>query len=551
MLKKLTIQNYALIDQLDITPGSGLNIMTGETGAGKSIILGALSLILGQRAESKYFYNQEKKCIIEGRFEIGPYQLDGLFEEQDLDYEPESTLRREISADGKSRAFINDTPVTLAQLKSLGEQLIDIHSQHATLQIGTEAFQLLVLDSVAQNPALLQDYKSTFTLYRQTHKKWKALVERSQQANLEVEYHQYLFDELELARLHPDEQELLESEQQKLSHAEEIKRALLSANHLLNERDDAATSLLREALHQLRQVSAYLPTADGLLDRLDSSLIEIKDIAEEMAHMESVTLFDQRRLDEVGERLSTLYGLQQKHRVDTVEELMAIQEELGNKISAQANDQEELQHMEKETARLEADSLRLAQKLSASRSDSLVKVETAIRDTLAEVGIPNAVLRIELSLAEELRPNGQDQVRFLFSANKGQLPQPLNKVASGGELSRLMLAIKALIAKTSSLPTIIFDEIDTGISGEVALRVGNVMEKMADHMQVIAITHLPQIASKGSKHYKIYKEEQDDKTLSRMKVLGTYERTVEIAQMLSGSNPGDAALQHAKELLEN
>jgi DNA repair protein RecN (Recombination protein N) len=549
MLSRLSIKNYALIDELDIQPSKGLNILTGETGAGKSIILGALSLILGQRAESKYFYNQAQKCVIEGFFNIADYHLQGFFEEQDLDYEVETILRREISADGKSRAFVNDTPVTLTALKALGERLIDIHSQHATLEINTEDFQLMTLDSVAENNALLNQYQSSYKQYKQTNTALKELLEEVKQAQTEADYHQFLFDELAEAKLVADEQDLLEQEQNQLSHAEEIKRSLLAANFALNEQEQAAISLLKEAISQLQQAERYLPNLHELTERLQSSLIEIKDISEEIERTEQHTLFDEDRLSTVNDRLSLLFQLQQKHHVDDVPALILIKEELENKLLKNSSNDEKVEKLTLETAKLKKECEELAQQLTASRKKAIEIVQQEVVKVLTEVGMPNSILQVELSSSEQLRNSGQDSIRFLFSANKGQEPQPLNKVASGGELSRLMLAIKSLIAKTSALPTIIFDEIDTGISGEVALKVGNVMESMAKYMQVIAITHLPQIASKGQSHYQVYKADEQEKTRTNMRRLAQEERVVEIAQMLSGSNPGEAALQHAKELL--
>jgi DNA repair protein RecN (Recombination protein N) len=549
MLSRLSIKNYALIDELDIQPSKGLNILTGETGAGKSIILGALSLILGQRAESKYFYNQAQKCVIEGFFNIADYHLQGFFEEQDLDYEVETILRREISADGKSRAFVNDTPVTLTALKALGERLIDIHSQHATLEINTEDFQLMTLDSVAENNALLNQYQSSYKQYKQTNTALKELLEEVKQAQTEADYHQFLFDELAEAKLVADEQDLLEQEQNQLSHAEEIKRSLLAANFALNEQEQAAISLLKEAISQLQQAERYLPNLHELTERLQSSLIEIKDISEEIERTEQHTLFDEDRLSTVNDRLSLLFQLQQKHHVDDVPALILIKDELENKLLKNSSNDEKVEKLTLETARLKKACEELAQQLTASRKKAIEIVQQEVVKVLTEVGMPNSILQVELTSSEQLRNSGQDSIRFLFSANKGQEPQPLNKVASGGELSRLMLAIKSLIAKTSALPTIIFDEIDTGISGEVALKVGNVMESMANYMQVIAITHLPQIASKGQSHYQVYKADEQEKTRTNMRRLAQEERVVEIAQMLSGSNPGEAALQHAKELL--
>ncbi|MFC6099706.1 DNA repair protein RecN [Olivibacter domesticus] len=549
MLSRLSIKNYALIDELDIQPAKGLNILTGETGAGKSIILGALSLILGQRAESKYFYNQAQKCVIEGFFNIADYRLQDFFEEQDLDYEVETILRREISADGKSRAFVNDTPVTLTTLKALGERLIDIHSQHATLEINTEDFQLMTLDSVAENNTLLSQYKTSFKQYKQTNTALKELLEEVKQAQTEADYHQFLFDELAEAKLVANEQELLEQEQNQLSHAEEIKRSLLGANFALNDQEQATISLLKEAVSQLQQAERYLPNLHELTERLQSSLIEIKDIAEEIEKTEQHTLFDEERLSTVNDRLSLLFQLQQKHHVDNVSALIFIKDDLENKLLKNSSNDEQVEKLTLETAKLKKECEAFAHQLTESRKKAIQMVQQEVVKVLTEVGMPNSILQIELSSSEHLRNSGQDAIRFLFSANKGQEPQPLNKVASGGELSRLMLAIKSLIAKTSALPTIIFDEIDTGISGEVALKVGNVMESMANYMQVIAITHLPQIASKGQSHYQVYKADEQEKTRTNMRKLAQGERIVEIAQMLSGLNPGEAALQHAKELL--
>jgi len=549
MLSRLSIKNYALIDELDIKPSKGLNILTGETGAGKSIILGALSLILGQRAESKYFYNQEHKCIIEGFFHISEYHLKPFFDEQDLDYAEETILRREISADGKSRAFVNDTPVTLNVLKALGERLIDIHSQHATLEINTEDFQLMTLDSVGKNATLLNQYQETFRQYRQTNQRLKELLEEVKQAQTEADYHQFLFDELATAKLTAGEQESLEQEQNQLGHAEEIKRSLLGANLLLSEHEQPVIQSLKEALQQVQQAERYVPDLTELSQRLQSTLIEVKDISEEIERTEQSVLFDEDRLEAVNARLSLIYQLQQKHHVSTVEELLILQRELESKLLKLSSNDDEVAKLTAQHNELKKESEQFASILSDVRSQAVPIVQNEVAKVLGEVGMPNSVLAIELSSTEDLRLSGKDAVRFLFSANKGQVPQLLSKVASGGELSRLMLSIKSLIAKTSSLPTIIFDEIDTGISGEVALKVGDVMEEMAKHMQVIAITHLPQIASKGDTHYQVYKADEGNVTRTHMRQLKEEERVVEIAQMLSGSNPGEAALRHAKELL--
>lgn len=551
MLSRLSIKNYALIDHLDVYPDGGLNILTGETGAGKSIILGALSLILGQRMESKYFFNQSKKCIIEGAFQIKEYDLKPFFEEYDLDYEEETIIRREISADGKSRAFVNDTPITLANLKQLSEKLIDIHSQHATLSLGIESFQLITVDSVANNNVLLQQFKRTFSQYKQTSRRLSELKEQQVQAETEADYHQYLFDELQVAKLVEHEQQTLEQELDQLSHAEEIKRCLLASNYALAEQEPSAINLLKEALQELEQAAKYVPDLKELVNRLEAGYIEVKDLAAEINYREQDILLDETRLNWVNERLSLLYALQQKHRVKNIDALIQLRDELEQKLSTRAQYEEDMLQLEREANLLLQNSIKLATELSERRNAVIPQIENAVQDVLKEVGMPNCQFKITLKQAEALRFNGGDDIQFLFSANKGVAPLPVGKIASGGELSRLMLAVKALIAHHTSLPTIIFDEIDTGISGEVALKVGQIMEEMAQSMQVIAITHLPQIASKGERHYKVHKEETGTLTQTQLTQLDHTARTLEIAQMLSGSNPGDAAFTHAKELLDN
>lgn len=551
MLSRLSIQNYALIDSLDIHFDKGLNILTGETGAGKSIIMGGLSLILGQRIEGRYFFNQEKKCIIEGYFDVSGYQLEAFFEEQDLDYERETIMRREISVDGKSRAFVNDTPVTLNVLKALAEKLIDIHSQHATLQLNTESFQLFTLDSIAQNQPLRLQYVAAYRTYKTTVERLNTLKANAKQAGTEADYQQFLFDELANAKLESGEQEQLEIEQQQLEHAEEIKRNLFGVAHVLQEQEINAVVLLKEALSQLQQAERHMPSLSAQVERLQSAFIEVKDLGTEIGRIEQDITLDEERLATISERLDLLYTLQQKHRVDNVDGLVALRDELAEKLAALSSDDEEIVRLEVEVSRLKAEMLTLADQLSASRRAVIPHVQDEVSTVLRTVGMPNSQLHIILDLFEEesVRASGRDRIEFRFTANKGQDPQPVGKVASGGELSRLMLAIKSLIAKTSALPTIIFDEIDTGISGEVALKVGDIMERLADHMQVIAITHLPQIASKGNTHFKVYKIESVDKTATTITQLAQPERIQEIAEMLSGTNPGEAAVQHAAELL--
>ena len=553
MLSRLIIRNYALIENLDIAFSGKLNIITGETGAGKSIILGALSLILGQRIEGKYFFNQQKKCVIEGHFEIEAYPITAFFDDKDLDYEPSTVLRREISADGKSRAFINDTPVNLTVLRELGELLIDIHSQHATLEINNESFQLLVVDSIAANDLLLKNYQENYQHYKAVTQKLKTLEERSHQAKADADYYQFQYNELDEASLNDEfEQETLEQELNALSHAEEIKKSLITAATALTEDEQSTVILLKEALLQLQHAEKYLPEVHELAERLNSALIEIRDIAAEVDVLESSTTIDESRTDAVNERLSTIYNLQKKHRVTSIQELIKIREGLSEKLDSASTTDEEIERLKKESAALKDELVILSDTLSASRNEIIPTIEKRVREMLAEVGMPNAVLKIVNELLDEdsLGATGRNKIQFLFSANKGQDPAPMNKVASGGELSRLMLSIKSLMSNHIALPTIIFDEIDTGISGEVALKVGAIMERLSEGMQVIAITHLPQIASKGDAHYFVFKDEKNDTTHTDITLLTNDERVMEIAKMLSGENPGEFALQHARELLE-
>jgi len=570
MLQKLTISNYALIDNLEISFDKGLNILTGETGAGKSIILGALSLILGQRAEGRYFFNQQKKCVIEGLFKIEGFDLSTFFEDNDIDYETETVLRREISADGKSRSFINDTPVTLNVLKALGEKLIDIHSQHATLEINDPDFQLLVVDAVAKHDSLLSDYRSKFKAYKKSIANLQQLIADSDKAKTDLDYYQFQFDELEKASLATDEQLQLEQELYTLNNAEEIKRNLSGANYLMNEGETSAIIQLREAGHQLSSLEKFNPEITELYQRLNSAIIELKDIAAEIDSLEQSTHTNELRAEEVNTRLSLIYTLQKKHRVNTNAELLEIQEDLSNKIQQAIFGDEAIEKLQKQLAIDKEELEKLAGELSANRAKAIPVIEKQVLETLAEMGMGNSNLKIEnlvrksesqevgkpttASLLSDFRTSGLsdsgiDNIRFLFSANKGHALAEMSKVASGGELSRLMLSIKSLVAQNTALPTIIFDEIDTGVSGEVANKVGQIMEKLADNLQVITITHLPQIASKGQSHYFVYKDDEGATTYTRIKQLNQQERVLEIAKMLSGDKPGESALQNARELL--
>ena len=551
MLQKLSISNYALIDSLEISFGSGLNILTGETGAGKSIILGALSLILGQRAESRYFFNQQKTCVIEGTFSVGDFHLKQFFEDNDLDYEAETVLRREISIDGKSRAFVNDTPVNLNLMKELGEKLIDIHSQHATLEINDPEFQLLVVDAVAGHGELLNDYRTKFKSYKKETTKLDRLIQDRDKAKADLDYYQFQFDELEKAGLSANEQETLEQELYTLSNAEEIKRNLLGALYLMHEGETSAIIQLREACHQLSTLERYNPQIAELYQRLNSTLIELKDIAAEIETIERQTHTNEARAAEVNNRLSTLYNLQKKHRVNSTDELLQLQDELSEKIQQAVFGDEAIEKLKKQLGSDKKELEHLAGKLSLDRKMVIPKIQSLVLTSLAEMGMESAGFKIELKSENEntLTTNGFDSVKFLFSANKGHSLGEMSKVASGGELSRLMLAIKSLIAQNTALPTIIFDEIDAGVSGEVANKVGQVMEKLSANLQVITITHLPQIASKGQSHYFVYKDDEGATTYTRIKQLDKTERVLEIAKMLSGDKPGESALQNARELL--
>jgi DNA repair protein RecN (Recombination protein N) len=551
MLQKLSIRNYALIDNVELELDRGLNIITGETGAGKSIMLGALSLILGQRAETKYFFNQDKKCVIEGQFKISGTALQSLFEENDVDFSTESILRREISVDGKSRAFINDSPVTLSVMKQLGEKLIDIHSQHATLEVNDPGFQLSIVDTLANQQQLLSSYKSQFKHFKKIQQQLKALSQTAEDARNKQDYEQFLFDELENANLQADEQDKLESELEILNNGERIKRSLLSASQLIGEEENSAIPALKEALNQLQTIESFKAQYSVLTERLRSAFIELKDIAQETVDLESDVSFDPSKIEEINARLDLIYALQQKHRVKTIEELLAIQVQLSENLRDLLSNEEEIELLTLEIDKTHVELKMKAKELSASRAKSIVSTEQQVSAILVKVGMPNARIKFEQTELAELNNNGLDNISLLFSANTGQAPAPVSKVASGGELSRLMLAIKSIMAKHTSLPTLIFDEIDTGISGETAVRVGQVIGDLEQNMQVICITHLPQIAAKGDAHYFVYKIEESDRTTTGIRRLDRKERIQAIAEMLSGKDPGTSALQNAKALLDS
>lgn len=549
MLQKLSIRNYALIDSVDLELDKGLNIITGETGAGKSIMLGALSLILGQRAETKYFFNQDKKCVIEGQFKISGTNLSAYFEELDLDFHEESILRREISIDGKSRAFINDTPVTLAVMKQVGEKLIDIHSQHATSEINDPGFQLSVVDTLSDHLPLLTEYRQKFKEYKKNLQFLINLQTSADEARSKQDYEQFLFNELENANLSTDEQATLELELEALNHAESIKRGLVNGHLLLDGEETAVIPILKEVINQIQGIEKFNPAYAALNERLRSALIEIKDIAAETTSQEENIVFNPSRIDDINTRLDTIYTLQQKHRVNSIAELIAIQTELSDNLNTLLNSDEEIERLLKKIDTLKTDLEKIADTLTKNRSKAIGIAQMQVGEILVQVGMPNAKIKIEQTVVENLNKDGKDMIALLFSANAGQAPAPVGKVASGGELSRLMLAIKSIISKHTALPTLIFDEIDTGISGETALRVGDVIGELEQNMQVICITHLPQIAAKGEAHYFVYKKESSERTTTGIRRLNNQERILAIAEMLSGKNPGESALKNAEDLL--
>ncbi len=549
MLNHLSVQNYALIDKLEIDFSNGLTIITGETGAGKSILLGALALIAGSRSDAQTLLDKTKKCIVEVTFNIKGYALKDFFDEHELDYENTTTLRREINPEGKSRAFINDTPVTLAQLKELTAYLIDIHSQHETLSLNGSEFQLSVIDAFAAHDDLLNEYEGNFKQFKLLEKKLTELTEKEIQAKKELDYFQFQFDELEEARLKSDEQQLTEQELETLNNAEEIKLNLSKAAFGLNGSEQNILSSLNELKILIASISKFKPEIEELRSRFNSSYIELKDIANELENQEQEIIFDPKRIEYLTARLDEIYRLEQKHQVKTIDELIAIKDELSSKLQDFSSLETEIEKVKKELSGAEKTLQTQAKKISADRKKVIPKIEKEVAALLSALSMQNAQLKIEQTELNTLGKNGMDKINFLFSANKGSDFKELNKVASGGELSRLMLCIKSLIAQMTSLPTIIFDEIDTGVSGEIADKVGSIMTQMAKAMQVITITHLPQIAGKGQNHLFVYKEEKNNKTFSAVKKLTADERIQEIAKMLSAGTPTAAAISNAKELL--
>lgn len=551
MLQSIYIQNYALIDTLDINFGKGFSVITGETGAGKSIILGAIGLLLGQRADVKAIKNGASKCVIEAHFDISDYKMHDFFEENELEYdENECILRRELQASGKSRAFINDTPASLGMMKELGERLIDVHSQHQNLLLNKEDFQLNVLDALAHDEAELAAYKSAFAVYRENVKELAELTGQAEKSKADEDYIRFQLEQLDEAKLTEGEQEELEQEAETLSHAEEIKEGLYKVGQTLVNDEGGLLVAMKESINTLRYLQRVYQPAAELSERLESSYIELKDIAQEVSGAEDGIEFNPARLDFINERLNLIYSLQQKHRVQTLDELIALTEDYRIRLNAITSFDDRIAELTAKKAAQYKKVKELAAVLTKKRVAAGKDIEKQMHARLQPLGMPNVRFVVEITPRKEPEAGGADNVAFLFSANKNGTLQNISSVASGGEIARVMLSVKAMIAGATRLPTIIFDEIDTGVSGEIADKMASIMQEMGQVMQVISITHLPQIAAKGAAHYKVYKQDNETSTSSNIRRLQQDERVEEIAHMLSGATLTEAAMNNAKELLK-
>jgi DNA repair protein RecN (Recombination protein N) len=548
MLKHLTIKNYALIRHLELEPSAHLNVITGETGAGKSIMLGAIGLLMGNRAETKVLWDENEKCVTEGIFNIKDYKLKSFFKSEDLDYDDNTVIRREISPGGKSRAFINDTPVTLEVMKRVGSLLMDIHSQHETLLLGNQTFQLKLIDAYAENQSLLEQYAEHWSEYLKAKKSYETLTSEAETLRQEGDYIRFQLDELTKANFETHEQEALESELKIMEHAEEIKSRFQSVLDLLSRSEYASRSSLSEARGHLQSISSYADKYTSLFQRIESLVIEMDDLLSEIENEEEGIEFDPERSEFVKERLSVLYRLLKKHRAADLTELLVIQENLREKDSITSNVDEALAKAKDIYDAADKKVRTLAAKISDTRKKTLKPLSSQLVRLLQEVGIPNATLQVDVQNTEPSY-TGIDKIDILFSANKGIAPRPLAQVASGGEFSRLMFCIKYVMAEKTAMPTLILDEIDSGVSGEVAIKLGNLMKTMSKTHQLIAISHLPQVAAKGDAHYFVYKDNSAAKTISSIRELKKEERVEEIAKMIGGEKPSKIALQNAQELL--
>ncbi len=550
MLKKLNIQNYALFDSVEVDFPANLSIITGETGAGKSILLGALSLLLGQRAEGDLVNDKSKKCIVEGLFSSDTSEIKDFFAQNDLDYDSEITIRREVSPEGKSRAFINDTPVTITQLKAATARLIDIHSQHENLLLNESEFQLSVLDAYAAHKTTLTDYKKKYVRYKVVVKELDELIAKENEAVKEKDYLEFQLKEMLEANLVDGEEKKIEEELESLTHSEQIKENLVASASIIKSGDGNVLVLLTDVRNKLNAIAAYNPKVVELLERINASLIELKDIGTEIEFLEEKIHYDPAKVAILTEHLENIYRLSQKHRVQTVGELIKIQNDISNRLNGLSSLETSIEKLNSEKENLNKQLRELSGKISAGRDKVIPGLQKEIQKNLVLLGMPDAQFKIERIPIENFASNGMDDVNFLFSANKGKDLREVEKVASGGELSRVMLVIKSLIAKYTELPAIIFDEIDSGVSGKVAGQVAELVLKISKSMQVIMITHLPQIASRGNAHFLVYKENVKNKTVTRIKQLSPDERVEEIARMISSGKPGSSALKTASELLE-
>ena len=550
MIRHLYIRNFTIIEELDIDLFPGFSVITGETGAGKSIVLGDIGLLKGQRADSKMIRHGADRCVVEAHFDLSKYDMQAFFTDNDIDYDAaDCIVRREITSAGKSRAFINDTPVSLAILKELGESLIDVHSQHQNLLLGRQDFQLSVVDIIADSRKELADYREAYALMKDRERELKRVKEEIETNRSKADFMQYQYDELDAAKLIDGEQDELEQKAERMSHSEEIKTALYEADNSLSADDTGAITLLRSARSALNQVEKVLPIAGELAARMDSAYIELKDIAQEISGQLEEVDFNPADLDSVNNRLDKIYSLEKKYHVESVGELIALRDELERQLGDIENTDERLNELQAAVDKATAKCRKLADILSGKRKKSSKAIQTEVMDRLVSLGMPNVRFEIQIT-QDNLSANGQDTIDFLFSANKNGTLQQVAQVASGGEIARLMLSLKAMISGAVKLPTIIFDEIDTGVSGKIAEKMAQIMKEMGDcERQVISITHLPQIAALGSTHYKVFKEDTADGTVSRMQLLTDDERINEIAQMLSGSNITEAAISNAKALL--
>ncbi len=549
MLTNLSIQNYALIQQTSIDFSEGLSIITGETGAGKSILLGALGLVLGNRADLSSLRDTTKKCIVEAEFTIEDYALAHFFESNDLDYEPKTFIRREILPSGKSRAFVNDTPVNLSVLNTLKSKLMDIHSQHQTLQLSDLDFQFSVIDALAKNEKRIASYKRGVKKYNALQRELKALLENQEAAKQQYEYNLHLFNELDEANLQANEQTDLETKLDKLNNIEDIKLNLSEALQICIQEEVGAQSLLQSLEHNLQKISPFSEEYELLAKRMTSIKIELDDIISELENANESVDFNPGELEQINDRLQLIYNLQKKHHVGSVEDLLEVYNGLSTKVGQVENASAIIETHQKEIDEVAQKLDEVALMITSARQKAVPKLQQQLEFLLSELGMPNASFDIQIQPTEKYLANGKDELSFLFSANKGGNFGQLKKVASGGELSRIMLCIKKILSENKKLPTIIFDEIDTGVSGEISNKIAKIMQEMSQFMQVVTITHLPQIAAKGRTHFKVYKEDSEGITTSNMKVLAEPERIQEIAEMLSGKNASESAITHAKELL--